>query len=160
IHTILRPPRGPHTRGFKHADLNMVLRGRLELMLSFLRLYAGSGYAGWGRAADTIAKSAGKGFWMSRRIRQWVLAFMKDETDLPHAQYGKFNASILEDEDLSEEIHLHLQSLGEYISAQDVVDYMGSEDMKKRLNLKHGISLRTAERWMKRMEYRWTSAPK
>ncbi|KAJ7198733.1 hypothetical protein GGX14DRAFT_401718 [Mycena pura] len=136
IHTILRPPCGPHTRGFKHVDLNMVLRGRLELMLSFLRLYAASGICGW------------------------VLAFVKDETHLPHGQYGKFNVSILENEDLAQELHLHLQSLGNYISAQDVVDYMGLEEMKKRLNLKHGISLQTARRWMKRMEYRWTLEPK
>ncbi|KAJ6483032.1 hypothetical protein DFH09DRAFT_950068 [Mycena vulgaris] len=32
--------------------------------------------------------------------------------------------------------------------------------MKTRLNLKNGISLRTTQRWMKRMEYRWTAEPK
>ncbi|KAJ7657126.1 hypothetical protein B0H17DRAFT_840818, partial [Mycena rosella] len=101
-----------------------------------------------------------KGAWMSRRIREWVIAFAKDESNLPTAEYGKFNASLLEDEDLAQEIHLHLQTLGPYVSAQDVVNYMSSDEMKTRLNLKHGISLRTAQRWMKRMEYRWTSEPK
>ncbi|KAJ7439833.1 hypothetical protein FB451DRAFT_1059297, partial [Mycena latifolia] len=129
-------------------------------MLAFLRLYAAEGYTEWGKNADTIAKTAGNGAWMLRRLRQWAIAFMKDETNLPNAEYGKFNSSVLEDEDLSQEIHLHLQSLGPFISAQDVVNYMSSEEMKSRLNLKHGISLRTAQRWMKQMKYRWQSEPK
>ncbi|KAJ7474637.1 hypothetical protein B0H11DRAFT_2429057 [Mycena galericulata] len=37
---------------------------------------------------------------------------------------------------------------------------MASDEMKTRFNLKHGISLRTAQRWMRRMEYRWKSEPK
>ncbi|KAJ7479949.1 hypothetical protein B0H11DRAFT_1660284, partial [Mycena galericulata] len=160
ISAILRPSRGPNTKGYKHADLNMVLRGRLELMLAFLRLYAAEGYSEWAKNADLIAKSAGSGSWMSRRIREWTIAFIKDETDLPTAEYGKFNGSVLEDEDLAQEIHLHLQSLGKYVAAQDVVNYMASDEMKTRFNLKHGISLRTAQRWMKRMQYRWTSEPK
>ncbi|KAJ7652592.1 hypothetical protein B0H17DRAFT_957824, partial [Mycena rosella] len=97
---------------------------------------------------------------MSRRLREWAIAFMKDDANLPTAEYGKFNGSVLEDEDLAQEIHLYLQSLGPFISAQDVVNYMSSEEVKTRLNLKHGISLRTAQQWMKQMKYRWTAEPK
>ncbi|KAJ7484582.1 hypothetical protein FB451DRAFT_1393117 [Mycena latifolia] len=159
IHTILRPLHGPNTKGYKHADLNMVLRGRLELMLSFLRLYAGDGYTEWAKKADIIAKSTGSGDWISRRIREWSIAFVKDEANLPTAEYRKFNGSILEDEDLAQEIQLHLQGLGTFISAQDVVNFVSSEEMKTQLNLKHGISLRTAQNWMKQMKYRWTKEP-
>jgi hypothetical protein len=70
------------------------------------------------------------------------------------------NGSVLEDEDLAQELHLHLQSIGKYVAAQDIVNYMGSDEMKARLNLKKGISLRSAQRWMKRMDYRWTKEPK
>lgn len=137
----------------------MVLRGRLELVLGFLRLYAAEGYTEWVKNADIIAKSAGKGPWMSRQIREWVIAFTKDNSDLP-TEYGKFNGSILEDEDLAQEIHLHLQTLGPWVCAQDVVNYMSSDEMKSRLNLKQGISLRTAQRWTRKMDYRWKSEPK
>ncbi|KAJ7933259.1 hypothetical protein B0H13DRAFT_1505367, partial [Mycena leptocephala] len=95
----------------------------------------------------------------SRRIWEWVIAFTKDATNLPTAEYGKSNESVLEDDDLAQEIHLHLQTLGSFVSAQDVANYMSSDEMKAQLNLKHGISLRTAQRWMKRMKYRWTSEP-
>ncbi|KAJ7699677.1 hypothetical protein B0H17DRAFT_849522, partial [Mycena rosella] len=67
---------------------------------------------------------------------------------------------ILEDEDLAEEIHLHLQSIGKFVCAQDVVNCMASDEIKTRLKLKNGISLRTAQRWMKWMQYCWTAEPK
>ncbi|CAK5272250.1 unnamed protein product [Mycena citricolor] len=159
LQAILRPSRGPNTKGYRYATMNNVLRGRLELVLAFLQLYKSSGYMDWGTQADLIAKSAGAGVWMSRRIREWSLAFMEDET-LPVAEYGKFNGCVLDDEDISQTISLQLQTLGPFISAQNVVDITSSEEMQQRLKLKKPISVRTAERWMKRHEYRWTSRPK
>ncbi|KAF7344243.1 hypothetical protein MVEN_01715500 [Mycena venus] len=129
-------------------------------MLSFLQLYASDGYSEWGKSADIIAKSAGKGSWLSRRIREWAVDFIKDDENLPIAEYGKMNGSVLEDEDLAQKLHLHLQGIGKYVAAQDLVNYMATDEMKRRLNLNKGISLRTAQRWMKRMEYRWTKEPK
>ncbi|KAF7373764.1 hypothetical protein MSAN_00588000 [Mycena sanguinolenta] len=160
LNSILHPSRGPNTKGYKNMDLNMILRARLELMISFLRLYASDGYAEWAKCADIIAKSAGKGSWLSRRIREWTVDFIRDENNLPTAEYGKMNGTILEDEDLAQELHLHLQGIGKYVAAQDIVNYMATDEMKARLKLKNGISLRTAQRWMKRMEYRWTKEPK
>ncbi|KAF7350762.1 hypothetical protein MSAN_01637300 [Mycena sanguinolenta] len=160
LNAILHPSRGPNTKGYKNVEMNMVLHARLELMISFLRLYASGGCTEWAKSADIIAKSAGKGSWLSRRIREWAVDFIRDEENLPTAEYGKMNASILEDEDLAQELHLHLQGLGKYVAAQDIVDYMGTDEMKARLKLKNGISLRTAQRWMQRMEYRWTKEPK
>ncbi|KAJ6611888.1 hypothetical protein B0H10DRAFT_1808453, partial [Mycena sp. CBHHK59/15] len=129
-------------------------------MISFLRLYASDGYTQWAKSADIIARAAGKGSWLSRRIREWVVAFIKDENKLPMAEYGKMNATVLEDEDLAQELHLHLQGLGKYVAAQDIVNYMATDEMKACLNLKNGISIRTAQRWMKQMQYRWTAEPK
>ncbi|KAJ7913207.1 hypothetical protein B0H13DRAFT_1612824 [Mycena leptocephala] len=160
LNAILHPSRGPNTKGYKIVDMNMVLRSRLELMISFLRLYASEGYAEWAKSADIIAKSAGKGSWLSRRIREWAVNFIKNEENLPVAEYGKMNGSVLEDEDLAQELHLHLQGIGKYVAAQDIVNYMATDEMKARVKLKKGISLRTAQRWMKHMEYRWTKEPK
>ncbi|KAJ7930190.1 hypothetical protein B0H13DRAFT_1518150, partial [Mycena leptocephala] len=160
LNAILHPSRGPNIKGYKTVEMNMVLRARLELMISFLRLYASDGYTEWAKSADIIAKSAGKGSWLSRRIREWSVNFIRDEENLPTAEYGKMNGSVLEDEDLAQELHLHLQGIGKYVAAQDIVNYMATDEMKARVKLKNGISLRTAQRWMKRMEYRWTKEPK
>ncbi|KAJ7350017.1 hypothetical protein DFH08DRAFT_652335, partial [Mycena albidolilacea] len=160
LNNILHPSRGPNTPGYKSVEMNRVLLARLELMLSFLRLYASGGYTAWPQSADIVAKSAGKGSWLSRRIREWTINFIKDNENLPTAEYGKMNGSVLEDEDLAQELHLHLQGIGKHVTAQDIVDYMATDEMKVRLKLKKGISLATAQRWMKRMEFRWTKEPK
>ncbi|KAJ3832712.1 hypothetical protein F5878DRAFT_519845, partial [Lentinula raphanica] len=153
-------PRRCTGRGYKVPDLNHVLRARLELMIGFLRLYKAARHTGWGRCADMMAIAAGKGAWLSRMIRQWTVLFCKNHDDLPTAEYGKFNSSVLEDEDLSNDIHLHLQSLGKWIRAENLVHYVLTPEFQQRFKLKKGISLRTAQRWMKRMEYRWQAEPK
>ncbi|KAF7377886.1 hypothetical protein MSAN_00212200 [Mycena sanguinolenta] len=160
LNSILHPSCRPNTKGYKNMDLNMILRARLELMISFLQLYASDGSAEWAKCADIIAKSAGKGSWLSRRICEWTVDFIRDKNNLPTAEYGKMNGTILEDKDLAQELHLHLQGIGKYVAAQDIVNYMATDKMKARLKLKNGISLRTAQRWMKRMEYQWTKEPK
>ncbi|PBK91168.1 hypothetical protein ARMGADRAFT_857619, partial [Armillaria gallica] len=67
---------------------------------------------------------------------------------------------ILEDEDLADEIHMHLQGLGKYIKAQDIINYLAQPSIQARLRTKKTISLRTAQNWMHRMQYRWKKEPK
>ncbi|KAJ3743043.1 hypothetical protein DFH05DRAFT_1536122 [Lentinula detonsa] len=76
-------------------------------------------------------------------------------SNLPVHKYGKFNTSIIEDEDIAADIHLHLLSLGKWIRAEDIVHYVGTPEFQAHLKIKKGISVRTAQRWMKRMEYCW-----
>jgi hypothetical protein len=92
---------------------------------------------------------AGKGSWLLRCIHEWAIDFIKDDENLPIAEYGKMNRLVLEDEDLSQELHLHLQEIGKYVAAQDLMDYIATDEMKEHLNLKKGISLSTTQRWMK-----------
>lgn len=97
---------------------------------------------------------------MARRLREWVRAMVEDKTDLPISLYGRWNSSILEDEDLAQEIHLHLQGIGQYVSAADIVRYVATDEMQERLNLKKTITQRTARNWMRRIGYRWRKTPK
>lgn len=159
LDTLLHPKRKAG-RGHKDHGLDGVLSSRLELMLMFLRLYAENGYAKWSACALQISRCAGRGSWLARRLRQWCQEFARDRTKLPTHRYGKWNSSVLEDEDLAQEIHLHLQGLGPYVSAKDIVKHLSSPEMKERLNLKKAISERTARRWMHRMRYRWRAEPK
>jgi hypothetical protein len=148
--------------GYGHKDphLNLVLRARLETMITFLRIYKMNGFLDWTASSQVAAAAAGKGSWLARKLREWVHCLIRDETDLPTHSYGKFNSSILEDEDLAEEIHLHLQGIGPWIKAADIVQYLNTPEMKARLNLKKPISERTARRWMYRISYRWKREPK
>jgi len=66
----------------------------------------------------------------------------------------------LEDESLVQEINLHLQRIGKYVKAQDIVDFLDTPEMKKQLNRETTIHLAMAQRWMHQVGYRWTSTPK
>ncbi|KAF8221017.1 hypothetical protein L208DRAFT_1536349 [Tricholoma matsutake] len=66
---------------------------------------------------------------------------------------------MLDNEDLAQAIHLHLQSLGLWIRAQDVVDFVKHPETLVQFGLKKSISLATAHRWMKCLGYRWTTNP-
>ena len=57
-------------------------------------------------------------------------AFMADPEDLLHNPYGAWNKSILDhDETLAQDIHLHLQKIGKYVRAEDLVDFMDTPEM-------------------------------
>ena len=51
------------------------------------------------------------------------------------------------------DLHLHLQSIGKYVRAMDVVHFLDRLEVQKKYGLKKTISLRTARRWMKKMGY-------
>ena len=62
------------------------------------------------------------------------------------------------DEDIELEANLHLQGLGKYVSAMDLVRYFRQEDVRQRYGFT--ISLATVRQWMKRMGMRWMKTPK
>ncbi|KAJ7686728.1 hypothetical protein B0H17DRAFT_940191 [Mycena rosella] len=66
---------------------------------------------------------------------------------------------MLSDEDVAGDIHLHLQSLGKWVSAKDIVKYVHTPEFQARLRAKQNISECTARRWMKKMGYRWKKEP-
>jgi hypothetical protein len=152
LERILHPQR---SSGNGHIDpkIPLYLRGRLEAMAIFLRLYLKG--CGWTEAAQLAAEAMGKGKWLARRLKEWTRRFSLDESDLPSTNYGSWRQSVLDDEDITQEIFLHLQSLGKFISANDVVHFLSTDEMHQRLNLKKPISLSTAQRWMHRHGYRW-----
>ncbi|KAJ7711523.1 hypothetical protein B0H16DRAFT_1251327, partial [Mycena metata] len=156
-------PRRAKGRGHKKADLDIVTTARLECMVRFLRLYKASGYSGWTLHSETVATSTGKSgskSYLGRKIRQWAIEFCEDNKKIPSHRYGQFNSSILSDEDIAGDIHLHLQSLGKFVSAKAIVQYVATPEFQARLSVKRKITIRTAQRWMKKMGYRWRKEPK
>jgi hypothetical protein len=136
-------------------------------MLSFLTIYVDPIHGkGWCKASteairilDIGRKSRVNGSWASRQLRQWTQAYIRDRTDLPIGDYGKSNTSLIEDEDLRQEILVYLQEIGRYVRAMDIVEYMNKDQVKETYGLKKGISLATAKRWMRQLDYRWSKTP-
>jgi hypothetical protein len=126
-------------------------------MLSLFRVYVGDpGYTGkWIAASENVARTAGRKRTYARSIRSWCQKFL-DNGAIPRNAYGTWSASILHtEEDLKLQIVGHLQSLGKYFSAADLLAYINEAEMLERLERQRGFSLRTAQRWLKFLSFRW-----
>jgi hypothetical protein len=159
LKTLLKPPRenGP---GYQHHDFDELTYSRLEAMRGFLWKYiSGRDTKRWTRASLETAQDHERGPHHARLLQKWAHAFLANREDLPTNMYGTWKTSILDDEKLQQHIHLHLQSLGPYVRAQDLVDFIKKPETVAKFNLKKPISLATAQRWMKQLSYRWTVTP-
>ena len=158
ISAILQPKRangiGHHL--FKGSDL---LRIRLTMMKMHLWNYTAPNSLGWIDASLKTAHSFQKSSHTAKRIRSWAHSFVADRNDLPKGLYGSWNVSLLDSGELAKEIHLHLLGIGKYVKAMDIVLFMDTPEIKQRYSLKKTISLKTAQRWMHMMDYRWTKGP-
>jgi hypothetical protein len=81
---------------------------------------------------------------------------------LPLNRYGRLNTSILDDEDLAQQIHLYLIGIAKdgYVRAQDMVDMMSTPEMKHYLGAKSGITIQTGQQWLHKMNWQYGKATK
>ncbi|KIM53833.1 hypothetical protein SCLCIDRAFT_17815 [Scleroderma citrinum Foug A] len=125
----------------------------------FLRAYVDN--SAWTAAANKTATFIGRGIYISRKLREWSTAFILDHEDLPLSKYGvSWTQSRINDEDLKSELVTHLQSLGKYVTATVIINYLAQPGVMQRHGLRKNISLATAEQWMAGCGFRWTVAPK
>jgi len=162
IKRILRPPK--KTAGYEDPGLDSVFRRRLEGMTQFLWTYVdiqSSAYRKWTMSSLLTARALEQKPTHSRVLRERTHAFIADHEDLPFNMYGTWNESLLDkDEALAQEIHMHLQGIGKYVRAMDLIDFLDTPDMRKWSGLMKQIHLATAQRWMKKLDYRWAKDPK
>ncbi|PIL30872.1 hypothetical protein GSI_07041 [Ganoderma sinense ZZ0214-1] len=174
IKLILHPPRGARANGkmsgigYKQPQINPYIKWRMECMHNLLELYTQRVSSSknprargvWGASSETIRLIQGRGPSFARSLRRWTRTFIADHTALPENPYGKWTRARLYDEDLVDEIQLHLQSIGKYVRAADIVEYLNRPEVRDRFEIKKSISLSTAKRWMHKMGYRWTREKK
>jgi hypothetical protein len=128
----------------KVANFSALLQKWLTWMECFLQAFVNGTLRS--AAALQTAQFVGKGPYMSRRVRQWSKAFIQDCEDMPLAKYGgEWTKSQIEDEGLKEDILVHLQSLGKYVSAMAIVDYLTWPEIQQHFKLTKIILLATAE---------------
>lgn len=146
-----------------------ITRERLDQVRQFLWNYVGldstvhgGGTAGstWKAASEQTAHALGKGDYLARNLRKWGHAFIINREDIPTNQIGQGNESMLKDEALVQDIKSPLKLLGKYATAMDVVRFLDTPEMKRRLDRQTSIHLTTAQLWMSKMGYRWANIPK
>ncbi|KAJ6614479.1 hypothetical protein B0H10DRAFT_2221215 [Mycena sp. CBHHK59/15] len=74
--------------------------------------------------------------------------------------YGEWNESMLADEDLVNDIRLHLQFLGKEITAEKLVKYLNDPEVCAEHGIDKPVSLTTALRYLDELGYRFTSPKK
>lgn len=156
-------PKHRSSRAFKLSKpigSNGPVQKRLHMMRSFLVEYTkGGSCREWGRAARDVAASYGKSVKQAEGIKKWARRFITNRTDLPMPRLRSSRTSALGNEDFVRELQDHLQSIGKTVRAEDIVQYLKRDDVKERYQLQATVSLSTAKRWMKALDYRWTKTP-
>ncbi|KAG8703595.1 hypothetical protein FRC09_004073 [Ceratobasidium sp. 395] len=105
-------------------------------------------------ASQQAAVGTGRSIWHSRRIRVRIRRFIATG-DSPDRKHTLSSRSLLKNEDVSGEIKIFLQMKGKYFVAGDIVELLNDPEVKERLALTKSITVRTAQRWLCDMEYRW-----
>ena len=143
-------------------SLNVIFQAHISAMIGVLNLFLDPKLRyTWREASIIVAKAQGHGPTRARSIRSWVLDFVQEGT-LPSHSYGYTRKTVLEDEDVLQEIQGELSERAKsgFIKAQDVCEIVASEKFQilfSRLGIhKPGISLSTAQRWLTKMEWRYS----
>ncbi|KAI0684168.1 hypothetical protein BC835DRAFT_1422518 [Cytidiella melzeri] len=156
LRAILKPRR---KKGYGHVDpgLNWILREHFEAMAlfchNFLKLQAKTPRVSqWTNASLHTAKGLGHGPYQAKLLRNWTREFIVNPEFIPeHNWKGALGRSHVNDEDFAQDIHLHLQGIGNWVRA--IVDYTATPEVLNRLGRRKPISLATAQRWMSKMGY-------
>lgn len=144
--------------GYKYTNLDRVTLTRFSDMLTLFRLYANDEQVKgkWQRASEIVANSRNKSTWYCRELRRWCREFVENPTALPESKYGAWSASVLHsDEDVKLEITEHLQSLEKFFSANDLLRFINAPAILQKLGRRKPFSLRTAQRWLRILGFRW-----
>jgi hypothetical protein len=142
--------------------LDAVTRARATAVYQLLNIWRTQNLS-WVKSSTIVAYSLGRHAYYAELLRRWARAFILSPTlaSLPTHAYGAFNRSLLfTQDDLVAELHLVLQAKGKFASAQALVDHSATADFQLKYNTRKPISVRTAQRWMKTMDFRWRKAPR
>ena len=147
------------TREVKNKRIDVIVCARITSMVASLNLYLDPNLRyGWREASTLAAKTSGHGQSRARRIRRWIHQYLINHK-LPLHRYGRIHSSTLKDEDFTNGLQLHLLEIthkDKYIRAQDIVDYVALDKVQQCLGARKGtISLRTGQRWLKSLGYRY-----
>ncbi|KAF8748077.1 hypothetical protein RHS01_11078 [Rhizoctonia solani] len=146
--------------GYKYKDLDRITAERYTAIQACLNQFLEAEPKGkkFIQASKDAARMHNRRDTYAQTIRKWTRRLI-NYGDLPGNIRGWWNVSTLEDEDVSSAIRLHLQKAGKLAGAQDVVDFLSDPEVRKTLDIKKKISLRTAQRWLSRAGFSWRSEP-
>lgn len=147
------------SHGYKPCQMNAWTQSRLQEMQSHLTIYIALEKAlprkqgSWNKSAKDAAMVYGKKTGHAECIKRWTRDFISDSNKLPQLNHGGGNKSIINNEDITQDIKIHLHSSGKYAKTEDIVDYCHSLEVLEQLGHIKSISFATAQRWLIKMGY-------
>lgn len=134
---------------------------RMTQMRMLLWIYMTELHTGWTEASSRTAAVFEAGPTLAKHLRAWASAFISDRHDLPLETRGVGSKhSLLNNDDLRDAIVEHLQKVGMYVRALDIVEFLADPGVQRAHGLKKSIGLSTAQGWMHELSYRWMRTPK
>ena len=122
----------------KDKMLDVVFWGHITAMVGAINLYMSSELLyTWWEASLVVSKSQGQGPNHAWNIHTWIHCYLHHQK-LPLHRYGTFSSSILNDEDFTQRIQLHLLEVSKngHVYAQDIVDYVSQPEVQESLGMK------------------------
>jgi transposase len=159
LQNILKP-RQVTGKGYMDPEFDELFKFWLLSMKQFMWTYINpdSGFTGcWIAASVKTANNLEKGPAHAKKVHEWTRAFIYDCEDLPVNPYGAWSESVIDmHPEIAQELHAHLQSIGKFVKAMDPVNFMDTPKMRLCSGLKKRLDILTAQRWMQKLDYRWT----
>jgi hypothetical protein len=159
-HSRLREASAQLTEEAKQGNLNAIVRARVAAMIGLLNLYTDEKMNfSWIKASEVIAKAQGREINHVQHIREWAIQFLKSR-DLPLHQLNWKRPTILDDEDIAEEIKSRMAKRvnAGFLKAEDVIKIVASPEVQSIFAWKGiskaSISVTTALRWLEKLG--WT----
>ena len=117
-------------------------------------------YEKWRASSLQAAISLSRGTYCARQLCHLARQFILDREILPINPYGHWNQSMLFDENILNEISIYLLSIGPKISGQKLMDFINGKELRSCHGIKKTISLKTAQRYLNAVGYRYTTPAK
>jgi hypothetical protein len=144
--------------GYKDPNISAFTRNCLIGIWTMLDFYLtpgfeGGTYARWGASAH-LAHGLGCGAHYAHVLAALARQFILSREVLDVNPYRERNEIMLADEDLANNIQLHLQSLGKEITAEKLVEYLNDPIVRAEHNIDKAVSLTTARQYLDELGYR------
>jgi hypothetical protein len=150
-------------KGFIPPNHDVFVRQHLEGMRTLLSLYVdprSKTYGHWGASALQAAVSVGRGSYCLRTLARLCRQYIADRSVLPINPYGNWKQSLLADKDLTVDINLYLQEIGNNITAEKLMEYLSRPEVMDKHGISKAISIRTARRYLRKLGYRFMEPKK
>jgi hypothetical protein len=145
--------------GYKDPKFDPWVGYHLEGMQIFPNSYTNTRsktYGHWGALTLQSAVSLGRGRHCVRTLCKLARQYIHNRTVLPINPYGKWCNSLLINEDLAADINLHLQEIGNHITAEKLVLYLSQPEVMEKHGITKQISVSTARCYLHALGYRFS----